>query len=626
MDSRPRPRKNKRDQDREITAQPASLNGGQKNTIEGTIKFYLDDIQETERSEPLNPYQAINALKVMISDKPLSSDEYDAFAKQDVLGSITTMKEILAHPCPQNRAGSYPYVDQQEGFSIFHVDSHDCDKLIDKEATMKTRRASHGVFKFDVVYKNGRVVKADDVISLFKTDIDGFIVDWDFVGKEPAGKLSLTNLEDDQTPAVTKNATIDYIELLIKQAIKIQQEKCLAMVQDNAILKHLTPHAIVDLSKVNIEAATLLVMNPIIAKQLNCKHLQEIQSLYPDTAVSDLLKTYIADAPQIDSKSETSLQSSHTIFGKPSNHLMMQAVNVGNLILHGEENDVKKALKLINKMPQLLRFPVIAKDPLGRQVQGTLLQIAAMGGDIDHRDGIVKQKKHGMVEKIISLGYLTKEEIAEQLQCITSDEAQKINEERNKHVLATIQKFCEKLIESTLDEHDTLEDCQARCKPYIDQLEKELQPDTKTVITQGFVFDPKIVYDAMQWFEDNANQRFGGWWNKKSDMFWVNGIGKLQSKLSARDAQMVREGIYYVVKAEINPKRILNNPNLPYFFNSRSHLGQSYYLGCTGDISRGGTWPGIGGPTSNWKSYVKQKQAHCETYKIMTRSEGRLVR
>ena len=92
------------------------------------------------------------------------------------------------------------------------------------------------------------------------------------------------------------------------------------------------------------------------------------------------------------------------------------------------------------------------------------------------------------------------------------------------------------------------------------------------------MFDPKILCDTAKWFEDNVG-RFGDWWTKQSDVFWVNGFGKLESKLSSRDAQVIRAGIGNLVYDAIIPARTLNNADMSsYFFNSYSRLGVDFYL------------------------------------------------
>ena len=62
----------------------------------------------------------------------------------------------------------------------------------------------------------------------------------------------------------------------------------------------------------------------------------------------------------------------------------------------------------------------------------------------------------------------------------------------------------------------------------IEQNEKAARmSDTETVTT---------AQKVAKWFEDNVYKKFGSWWSNDSDIFWVNGFGKLQARLSFRDA------------------------------------------------------------------------------------------
>src|SRR5205085_246631 len=122
-------------------------------------------------------------------------------------------------------------------------------------------------------------------------------------------------------------------------------------------------------------------------------------------------------------------RKSFRLFDKPIENLLNahpdpEATVIGNLILHGEEKDVSEALTLIEvkleKDPNYLDYAVIATDPLGRKVKGTLLQIAAMAYDVDLKSEIKEEKDKGLVERIVKLSkpYLSDEEIALQLQVI----------------------------------------------------------------------------------------------------------------------------------------------------------------------------------------------------------------
>src|ERR1044072_2207805 len=95
-----------------------ALNGTQKNIIEGTLNFYLDDIAKLE------PKAAIRALSA-ITQANLSHVDEELFEKYDVLSSINTIREILEHPCPQNRTENYPYFGPSEDPNVIvYKDKH----------------------------------------------------------------------------------------------------------------------------------------------------------------------------------------------------------------------------------------------------------------------------------------------------------------------------------------------------------------------------------------------------------------------------------------------------------------------------------------------------------------------
>jgi hypothetical protein len=198
-----------------------------------------------------------------------------------------------------------------------------------------------------------------------------------------------------------------------------------------------------------------------------------------------------------------------------------------------------------------------------------------MAGDVDLKESILDEHDRGVVERFIAISNLSKEEVANQLQCITSSKAKKINERRKEKILSAIKQFGEAVIDSESSDNESFATYQARCKPLIDQLEKDLQPDTKNVMNMGLIFDPIILSDAIVWFKEKLG-KFGGWWSNNSSVFWVNGIGKLQSRVSSRDAQVLILSISCLVESGILPVRTLKNF---VFYNENSQLGREFYLG-----------------------------------------------
>jgi hypothetical protein len=200
----------------------------------------------------------------------------------------------------------------------------------------------------------------------------------------------------------------------------------------------------------------------------------------------------------------------------------------------------------------------------------------------------------------------------DELQVITGLEAQLENEARNQQILTAVKKFGIDICTVKAEQGMKFEAFQERCKQQIAQLEIDLQPDIKEMYTSGYVFDPKILQEVAKWFTENV-LRFGGWSSIQCDIFWVNGFGKLQSKLSSRDAQVVNAGIGRVLDDNKILERTMQHAGGgTYSHNFSSRLGRDFYLGCFG-IAGGfhcGSWGT--NQAERWKVYVEQKQQHCK--------------
>jgi hypothetical protein len=324
-----------------------------------------------------------------------------------------------------------------------------------------------------------------------------------------------------------------------------------------------------------------------------------------DSLGGDLNSTWSGDKKT--TKFTVEQHTQFKLFGRHYKDLLHhpEATSLANLILCGKEEDVVKSLALVKNNPSLLHYHILATDPLGRKVQGTPLQIAAMAGDVDLKKEILDEKDRGLVERLALAGGLSKEQVAEQLEVITGSEAKQKNEKRNLRILTAIKVFGRAIHNINDDKFDVF---QASCQPLITQLEQDLQADEKEIITSGYIFDTQILNTAAKWFQDNIKQ-FGHWSTVQSDVFWINGFGKLQSKLSSRDAQVVRAGVGFFVYDGILPARILNNPDgTSYFFNSDSRLGRDVCLDYHSDAWRqhpinNSTMPVV------WKDYAEKKQA-----------------
>lgn len=199
-----------------------SLTSTQKEAIEKTLRLYLNDIHEFARKFAFLTEEAITALEAILNNKELTEQEIEDFSDQMVLNSIRAVRNILNHPCPQNRADEKFYLKKENGFAIFQLNPDDCDNLLDKEATFKIRCKAalqeriSGIH--DIVFKNGRIIEAQNILRLEKYNVSAGLK-FDVVAKEPVGLLSLTPLEDATTPPITKKAVVDYITVLVKQAI-----------------------------------------------------------------------------------------------------------------------------------------------------------------------------------------------------------------------------------------------------------------------------------------------------------------------------------------------------------------------------------------------------------------------
>lgn len=167
-----------------------------------------------------------------------------------------------------------------------------------------------------------------------------------------------------------------------------------------------------------------------------------------------------------------------------------------------------------------------------------------------------------------------------------------------------------------------------------------ITPDGKEVRHKRFEIDPmhftlgnphesrlkEIIKEAVFKAASNAGHivtnlnRFGGWWSIVSDVFWVNGFGQLQPKLSARGKDVAHHGIGPVVGSKEIPARGSSCTLLGIsYINSSSGCGVSHFLGYFG--SRARAWRcatagvlGYGWALRLWKTYVEQKQQHCKVY------------
>lgn len=252
--------------------------------------------------------------------------------------------------------------------------------------------------------------------------------------------------------------------------------------------------------------------------------------------------------------------------------------SAANAILLGEENGIKIVLTIIEANPLLLRISTEGIDPLKRTVKGTLLQIAAMAGDVNLNPGIHDEKELGLVERLQIAGKLSNEEVRDQLEVITGCEAKQENEKRNQLVIMAMDKFMNRILQVKTYENEDFKKFKMRCKPFVVQLEKDLQFITNLKITSGYIFDPEVICKVAQEFESKVKS-FGGWFSVHTGVFRVSGFGMLQKYLSVRDAEVAEIGmINYIEKHQIPPREL--NPGR---YDCSSGLGYDYYFDYDGN-------------------------------------------
>src|SRR3990167_3566396 len=164
-----------------------------------------------------------------------------------------------------------------------------------------------------------------------------------------------------------------------------------------------------------------------------------------------------------------------TLFGRTVEDLLKNAElsEDANLLLRGEEKDVEEVVERVKQNPYLLEGRVVGKNPRGRRVVGTLLQIASMAGDLDLQDEIKEEKERGLAERLAAAGQLSPEKVEEQLAVLTSEEAIEANEKRNSQILDAIKRFGEGIL-LTANEYkgNNFAEFQTLCQSVIDQLER----------------------------------------------------------------------------------------------------------------------------------------------------------
>jgi hypothetical protein len=213
------------------------------------------------------------------------------------------------------------------------------------------------------------------------------------------------------------------------------------------------------------------------------------------------------------------------------NEIMDGAKQIGDLILRGNTRDREKTVAMVTAKPMLMYSTVVAGDSLGTPVEGKLLQIAAMAGNVKLAMELAKAAK------------LPNEEIENQLLVITSKEAQRENAARNKRYLRIMKKFGTSI--SRINHSGT--DCdsfQKKCKFHIDLLVKELQSERNKKVALGYIFDLDILNNAWLWWK-TLNPYLNNtpdWLDEKTSVF-IDGIQELHNIMCSYDEKRMKNRI-----------------------------------------------------------------------------------
>jgi hypothetical protein len=314
------------------------------------------------------------------------------------------------------------------------------------------------------------------------------------------------------------------------------------------------------------------------------------------------------------------------------NLINSEAALVAKRVLRGDEKSINEALDLIRKKPDLLHYHTQATDPQGRIVQGTIIAIAAMAGDLDCIPGITSEENRGAVERLALAGGLSKEEVIDQLQVITSKESQVINEQRNQRILGFIKQFgYGVLLKYKLNEYfyrdggrssgEKNEVLRAACKQEIDDLKNNLSREAKKIITAGYIFDPKLLQYMAEWFECRTGIYFGdNSWNAEKNILIEDGFMRLEDALSFRDKQfLLLDNRRSLDSEKIIPRTL--SPEFSYRGGADTYLTYLAFtkIGGRAKAKRNRTCfvPG----EHSWDVYVKVKQEHCQnTYGLPARN------
>ncbi len=216
----------------------SAINGAQKNIIEGTLKFLLDDITSSNTPEgAIRIYQSLLSTFVpseLIHLKATSSWE-----------SIEQIIKFVTHPCPQNRASGDP-----SAFWHSVLKGHDPETVEEKKGLV------HGVFKGKVYcYQSG-------FGSVIFTETEGI--------------LGLTARNDNSAPHITKEAVVFYIKQLIQEEIYRLEQGLQSLHQPKEKLNQITTAKIYEYQGIFFSSTNKLMQ---FLKQSNLTEIELIEQM-----------------------------------------------------------------------------------------------------------------------------------------------------------------------------------------------------------------------------------------------------------------------------------------------------------------------------------------------------------
>src|SRR5579862_2516768 len=168
-----------------------NLNALQKQDIDALICGEYGELKEITNLEPL---KAIQALRAIIVNRPLTPNEINQFIHQNVYSNIFTIRKILSHPCPQNRnRGDAGAADALTGYP-----------------------RENGIYNGKVYFWKPATIGLGEEARIEMTIPDC----------EDVGLLGLTARNDGSTPPPIKEDVVQYIKELINNEILEQEKKC----------------------------------------------------------------------------------------------------------------------------------------------------------------------------------------------------------------------------------------------------------------------------------------------------------------------------------------------------------------------------------------------------------------